>query len=64
MSQEKNAQPEIERQTMPLWPDFGQAIGIGRNVAYERAGKDFRIIRIGKRILVPRVELERLLSGK
>lgn len=63
MNQTMRTQRGSKRQTMRLWPDFAQAIGIGRSVAYERAGKDFKVIRIGRRILVARSELERLLNG-
>ncbi|MEQ9247470.1 MAG: helix-turn-helix domain-containing protein [Nitratireductor sp.] len=43
--------------------EAGQVLGIGRTAAYEaaRAG-DLPTIRIGKRLLVPLVALERLLS--
>tara|TARA_R110002110_G_scaffold137735_1_gene323064 strand:- start:900 stop:1082 length:183 start_codon:yes stop_codon:yes gene_type:complete len=43
--------------------EAGQMLGIGRTAAYEaaRAG-DLPTIRIGKRLLVPLVALERLLS--
>lgn len=39
-------------------------LGIGRSAAYEAARTgQLPTIKIGKRILVPRVALERLLSG-
>ena len=40
-------------------------IGIGRNAAYEAARRgDIPTIRIGKRLLVPKMSLERLLEGR
>ena len=39
-------------------------LGIGRNQAYEAARRgDIPTIKIGKRILVPRAALDRLLEG-
>lgn len=64
MNGDKASSHGTGRQTLRLWPEFAKAIGIGRNVAYERAGKDFKVVRIGKRILVAQSELERLLSGE
>jgi len=49
---------------MNLWPETGEALGLGKNATYD-AAKNGQIptIRVGKRILVPRVALDRLLSG-
>lgn len=42
----------------------GQTLGVSRNAVYGAARRgDFRTIRIGKRILVPRSEIHRLLTG-
>src|SRR4051812_6906716 len=42
----------------------GHELGISRNSAYEAAKRgDIPTIRIGRRILVPRVALERMLIG-
>ena len=50
--------------TMPIWPDAGRALGLGRNSTYVAAARgDIPTIKIGKRILVPKKALERLLSG-
>jgi hypothetical protein len=52
------------RQTVDLWPDFAAIVGVGRNSVYAGARRgDFRTIRIGKKIVVPMAEVERLLSG-
>jgi excisionase family DNA binding protein len=39
-------------------------LGIGRNQAYEAAKRgEIPVIKIGKRLLVPRAALDRLLNG-
>jgi excisionase family DNA binding protein len=45
-------------------PEVATQLGISRNSAYDaiKAG-EIRAIRIGKRLLVPRVEFDRLLEG-
>ena len=44
-------------------PEAGRVLGIGRSAAYEAARTgQIPTIRIGKRILVPRAALERLLD--
>ena len=43
----------------------GKIIGIGRNQAYEAVRRgEIPSIKIGSRILVPRVALDRMLSGE
>ncbi len=45
-------------------PEAGKALGIGRTAAYEAArARQLPTIRIGKRLLVPVIALERLLTG-
>ncbi len=45
--------------------DTAKMLGIGRNQAYEAARRgDIPTIRIGKRILVPKVALERMLKTR
>ena len=42
----------------------GKRLGLGRKAAYEAARRgDIPTIRIGRRILVPLIALERLLDG-
>jgi len=54
----------IIRQTLTI-EETARALGIGRNQGYEAARRgDIPTIRIGKRLLVPRAALERLLEGK
>jgi excisionase family DNA binding protein len=44
--------------------DAARELGIGRNAAYEATKRgDIPSIRIGKRILVPRAALDRMLAG-
>ena len=44
--------------------ECAKRLGIGRNSAYEAVGRgEIPVIRVGKRLLVPKVALERLLSG-
>lgn len=52
----------MNRKTLSV-PEAGKALGIGRSAAYEAARTgQLPTIRIGKRILVPIVALDRLLA--
>ena len=45
--------------------EAGKLLGVGRNTVYEAAKRgDFPTIRIGKRLLVPKAALDRLLAGE
>jgi excisionase family DNA binding protein len=56
-------QPE-ERRTVSV-EQAAQILGIGRNQAYEAARRgDIPVIKIGKRLLVPRAALDRMLGGE
>jgi excisionase family DNA binding protein len=60
MSDEK----PIERMTVPVWPDAGQMLGLGRNATYDAVARgEIPVLRFGRRILVPRKALERLVDG-
>ena len=51
-----------ERRVLTV-PEAGKLLGIGRNSAYEAARNgEIPVIRIGKRLLVPVVALDRLLD--
>ncbi len=51
-----------ERRVLTV-PEAGKLHGIGRNSAYEAAGNgEIPVVRIGKRLLVPVVALDRLLD--
>ena len=53
----------FERQTLSV-EEAGQVLGVGRSLAYELARRgEIPAIRLGKRLVVPRTRLERLLSG-
>jgi excisionase family DNA binding protein len=54
---------DASRQTYDV-EEAAQLLGIGRNQAYEAARRgDFPTIRIGKRLLVVKAALDRLLNG-
>jgi excisionase family DNA binding protein len=45
--------------------EAAQLLGVGRNQAYEAAKRgQLPVIKIGKRLLVPRAALDRMLSGE
>lgn len=53
----------MDKRTLTV-PEAATALGIGRSAAYEAARTgQLPVIRIGKRILVPAVALERMLAG-
>ena len=53
-----------ERRTLTI-EEAARALGIGRNQGYLAAKRgDIPVIRIGKRMLVPRAALERMLEGE
>ncbi|RVD35619.1 DNA-binding protein [Mesorhizobium sp. M4B.F.Ca.ET.019.03.1.1] len=52
------------RQTITI-AQAAKALGIGRNAGYEAARRgEIPVIKIGKRLLVPVAQLDRLLSGR
>jgi excisionase family DNA binding protein len=60
MSEQEN----VSRATVSI-VDAAKRLGIGRNQAYEAARRgEIPVIRIGKRLLVPRAALEKMLSGE
>jgi excisionase family DNA binding protein len=55
--------PEIEPLTLPVWPDAGKLLGLGRNATYDAIARgEIPVIRFGRRIVVPRKALERMLG--
>jgi excisionase family DNA binding protein len=45
--------------------EAGRRLGISRDLAYRLAGDGtLPTLRLGKRLVVPRVQLERMLAGK
>lgn len=58
-----NTSAETERLTLTM-VEAAKQLGIGRNTAYEAARLGhIPTIRVGRRLLVPRAALERLLDG-
>ena len=52
----------MDKKTLTV-PEAGKVLGIGRSAAYEAARTgQLPVIKIGRRRLVPRVALERLLD--
>jgi excisionase family DNA binding protein len=55
--------PDTQRQTLTV-EDFGRVIGIGRNGAYAAVQRgEVRAVKIGRRLLIPLAEVDRLLNG-
>ena len=53
---------DAERRTMTV-EEAGRLLGLGRNGAYEAAARgDIPIIRIGRRLLVPKAAFDRMLE--
>ena len=52
------------RLTYSLWPETGQLLGLGRSSTFEAARRgQIPTLRIGRRLLVPRSALSRLLES-
>jgi len=55
---------EINKLTFTV-EETAKILGIGRNSAYEAVARgEIPVIRVGKRLLVPKAALEKLLSGR
>lgn len=55
---------EHDRVTLTV-EEAAKALGIGRGLAYEAVGRgEIPTVRIGRRLLVPRAALQRLLAGE
>jgi excisionase family DNA binding protein len=60
-----NDEKPIERLTVPVWPDAGQALGLGRNATYDAVARgEIPVLRFGRRIVVPKRALERMVNGE
>lgn len=58
--------PEVERLTITV-SEAARLLGISRNLAYQLAaqgGLPVPVLRLGRRLVVPRVAVERLLAGE
>jgi excisionase family DNA binding protein len=52
-----------ERQTLTI-EEAARSLGVGRNAAYDAARRgDLPVIRLGRRLIVPRAALEQLLAA-
>jgi len=52
------------RDVEPLWPTIGRFLHLGRNAAYDAARRgEIPTLRFGKRLLVSKAALARLLAG-
>jgi len=60
-----SSNPEVAVETATYTIDeSAKKLGIGRNSAYEAARKgEIPVIKIGKRLVVPKAALDRLLKG-
>ena len=48
-----------------IWPETAKILRMGRNAAYAAAHRgDFATVRIGRKLLVPKASLIKLLSGQ
>ncbi|QKC91039.1 DNA-binding protein [Mesorhizobium sp. NZP2234] len=55
---------ENARQTITV-AEAAQALGIGRNAGYDAVRRgEIPVIKIGKRLLVPKAALDRILKGE
>ena len=62
---EPKGEPKIERATIPLWPDAGRRLGLGRAAtygAYHAGDLPVKVIKIGKKLLVLKAEMDRLVA--
>lgn len=54
---------QVETRRTITVPEAGEQLGIGRNAAYEAAKRgEIPTVRIGRRLLVPREAVDRLLQ--
>jgi len=63
---DRERQPRRARQPRATYsvPEAGEILGVGRSLAFAAASDGtIPTIRIGKRLLVPRAALEKLLGG-
>jgi len=55
---------ENDRLTLTV-DETAKILGVGRNSAYEAIARgEIPIVKVGKRLLVPKVALEKLLNGR
>ena len=61
-----SAKPEEpQRQTLNLWPDTGRILGLSRGATFQAAKRgEIPTIRIGRRMLVPKAAIAKMLEVK
>ncbi len=61
----KNKTQKQQSETIRVWPDAANRLGIGKNAAYAAAARgELPVIRIGSRVLVIRSAFEKMLRGE
>jgi len=65
LSQQDPGKQEVRRLTLDLWPDVGRALGLGRNSTFKAARNgQIPVMKIGRRLLVSKDVLARMLEAK
>lgn len=61
---EKSQIDAVERQTLDLWPETARLLGLSRQAIYEAAKRgEIPVIKIGRRLLVSKTALFRMLES-
>ena len=65
MGLHRQVSTELPRIAVSVWPEMGQMIGVGRNLAYKlvHSGR-VKVVRLGSRILVPTSAIEEFLRAE
>jgi excisionase family DNA binding protein len=64
MRQNTTRVDNMERKTISV-PEFARIVGIGRASAYNAVKRgEVKAVWIGKRVVIPRTELDRVLRGE
>jgi excisionase family DNA binding protein len=57
--------PEIECGVVKVWPDAGKRLGLGKSATYQSVARgEIPTLRFGRRIVVPKLALDRMLRGE
>lgn len=55
----------IAKAALNVWPELGEALGVGRNTAYGLVNSGrIRSVRVGRRILVPTSAVDEFLENE
>lgn len=56
---------ETQRQTLNLWPETAEILGLSRGATFQAAKRgEIPTIRIGRRLLVPKAALAKMLEAR